>query len=160
MEASGKITLTLESVQDGERQVEIYRGEWFRKAKAVYIRYAEGGADSAAAGTSRQQPSEGEVRTLIRYSPGELSLTRNGAVRMEQLFVAGQRRKGSYRSAMTAFGLETDTTKLSIQGDEGVIDGQGLPAALPFTLEWAYGLLVEEQLSGRFHIRLHIQEEL
>lgn len=145
MEASGKIVLTLESVQDGERVNETYRGEWFRKAKSVYIRYAE---------------AEGEVRTLIRYSNGELALTRNGAVKMEQLFVAGQRRQGSYRSAMTSFGLETDTTDLSLTGGGSENDEHGLPSSLPFSLEWAYGLLVEERLSGRFQIRLHIQEEL
>lgn len=144
MEASGKAVLTLESVQDGERVKEIYRGEWFRKAKSLYIRYTE---------------ADGEVRTLIRYSRGELSLTRSGAVKMEQTFAEGQRRRGSYRSAMTAFELETDTAKLSIQGGGADRDDQGLPVLLPFTLEWKYRLLVEERLSGRFHIRLHIQEE-
>lgn len=146
MEASGKnIVLTLESVQDGERMTETYRGQWFRKARSVYIRYTE---------------ADGEVRTLIRYSRGELALTRSGAVKMEQLFVAGQRRMGSYRSAETAFRLETDTSELSIGGGGAESDENGLPSVLPFSLEWAYGLLVEERLSGRFHIRLHIQEEL
>ncbi|MHA6482065.1 YwiB family protein [Paenibacillus sp. strain BS8-2] len=146
MEASGKnVVVTLESVQDGEKIIETYSGQWFRKARSVYVRYAE---------------AEGEVRTLIKYSRGELALTRNGAVKMEQLFVAGQRRNGSYRSAMTSFQLETETTVLTIEGGGAESDENGLPSELPFTLEWSYGLLVEERLSGRFHIRLHIQEEL
>lgn len=34
-----------------------------------------------------------------------------------------------------------------------------LPDQLPFTLEWEYELYVGDQMSGRFHIWLHIQEE-
>lgn len=144
MNNSGKAIILVESKQDGERVTHRYKGEWFRKERSIFIRYAE---------------SE-ETRALIRYSPGELSVKRSGAVQSEQLFVSGQRRIGSYRSAVTVFQLETDTKSLHLhaaaRGDE---NDQALPSKPPFTLEWRYDLYVSEQMSGRFHIRLHIQED-
>lgn len=142
MEDSGKVTITLESAQDGSSFAQSYVGEWFRKERSVFIRYAE-------------NTDGGVVRTLVRYRPEELSVVRRGAVESEQLFTAGQRRIGRYRSAAIVFELETDTSKLALEGG----GSDGLPDKLPFTIEWAYEMRVNEELSGRFHNRLHIQEE-
>ncbi|RJX37416.1 DUF1934 domain-containing protein [Paenibacillus pinisoli] len=144
MRDSGKAIIILESKADGEKATHRYKGEWFRKEKSLFIRYAE---DEA-------------TRALIRYTPGELLLKRSGAVQSDQLFVSGQSRIGQYRSAVTVFELETRTKSLALQAkareDQA---GAVLPTAPPFTLEWRYDLYVSEQLSGRFHIRLHIQED-
>ncbi|MDQ0063860.1 DUF1934 domain-containing protein [Paenibacillus harenae] len=148
-----KVRITLTSAQDGSSFDHSYSGEWFRKERSIYIRYTEA-ADSDDKGA-------GEVRTLIRYRPEELSILRRGAVESEQLFTAGQRRIGRYRSAAIAFELETDTSKLGLIGAGGSasVDEHGLPSQLPFTLEWAYEMRVNEQSSGRFDIRLYIQED-
>lgn len=144
MRDSGKAIIILESKADGEKTTHRYKGEWFRKEKSLFIRYAE---DEA-------------TRALIRYTPGELLLKRSGAVQSDQLFVSGQSRIGQYRSAVTVFELETRTKSLALQA-RAKQDGPGavLPTAPPFILEWRYELYVSEQLSGRFHIRLHIQED-
>ncbi|REK71712.1 DUF1934 domain-containing protein [Paenibacillus paeoniae] len=144
MRDSGKAIILLESKADGEKGTHRYKGEWFRKEKSLFIRYAE---DEA-------------TRALIRYSPGELSLKRSGAVQSDQLFVSGQSRIGRYQSAVTIFELETRTKSLTLHA-KATQDQPGalLPTAPPFTLEWRYDLYVSEQLSGRFHIRLHIQED-
>ncbi|MBH5319848.1 DUF1934 domain-containing protein [Paenibacillus sp. GSMTC-2017] len=144
MKDSGKAIIILESKVDGEKGTHRYKGEWFRKQKSIFIRYAE---DEA-------------TRSLIRYSPNELSIKRSGAVQSEQLFVAGQSRSGTYRSAAAAFNLETHT-KLLVMHAKASVDHNNplLPSSPPFTLEWRYELFVSEQMSGRFHIRLHIQED-
>lgn len=144
MKDSGKAIIILESKADGEKGTHRYKGEWFRKERSLFIRYAE----------------DEQTRALIRYSPGELSLKRSGAIQSDQLFIPGESRVGRYRSAVTVFELETRTKSLALQvkakqDQEGAL----LPSAPPFTLEWRYELYVSEQMSGRFHIRLHIQED-
>ncbi|MGO4111489.1 DUF1934 domain-containing protein [Paenibacillus sp. YAF4_2] len=140
------VKITLTSTQDGESVVQTYKGEWFRKERSVYIRYEE--------------PVEGSadpIRTLVRFRTDELSITRRGVVESEQLFVPGEvRRSGYYRSPYTSFQMETATAFVAVKGD----DGLELPSAvLPYTIEWQYELWMNEHLSGRFHNRLHIQEE-
>ncbi|SFF34686.1 Uncharacterized beta-barrel protein YwiB, DUF1934 family [Paenibacillus catalpae] len=140
------VKITLTSTQDGESVIHTYTGEWFRKERSVYIRYEE--------------PVEGDaapIRTLVRFRKDELSITRRGALESEQLFVPGElRRSGYYRSPYTSFQMETGTAFVVVKGD----DGAELPSAEPpCTIEWQYELWMNEHLSGRFHNRLHIQEE-
>ncbi|OMF29102.1 hypothetical protein BK133_18360 [Paenibacillus sp. FSL H8-0548] len=155
MNDSRKVRMTLESMQDGSSHIHTYEGEWFRKEKSIFIRYSEPAVEG--------DPKAGEVRTLLKYRQGELSIMRRGAIESEQLFVQGQKRIGRYQSSMTSFVLETETQLLSLQvpSDSGEkAEADLLPAQLPFTLEWEYELHVNDQMSGRFHIRLHIQGEL
>lgn len=144
MNDSGKAIIIVESKVDGEKGTHRYKGDWFRKERSLFIRYAE---------------SE-ETRALIRYVPGELSIKRSGAVQSQQIFAPGQSRRGDYRSAVTVFELETRTKSLVLHAKaSNDKSGATLPSSPPFMLEWRYELYVSEQLSGRFHIRLHIQED-
>lgn len=155
MAESRKVRITLESLQGGSSHIHTYKGEWFRKERSIFIRYSEPAAED--------DPKAGEVRTLVKYRQGELSIVRRGIIESEQLFVPGLRRTGHYRSPMTSFSLETHTMQLSLQAPEGDStreDSGSLPSQLPFTLEWEYEMYVDDHMSGRFHIRLDIQEEL
>ncbi|MCM3631585.1 DUF1934 domain-containing protein [Paenibacillus glycanilyticus] len=140
------VKITLTSTQDGESVVHAYTGEWFRKERSVYIRYEE--------------PVEGDappIRTLVRFREDELSITRRGVVESEQLFVPGElRRSGYYRSPYTSFQMETATAFITLKGEGGHKPTSAEP---PCTIEWQYELWMNEHLSGRFHNRLHIQEE-
>lgn len=152
MGESKKVRIILESVQDGSPHIHSYKGEWFRKERSIFIRYSEPAAEG--------DPKSGEVRTLVRYRPDELSIVRRGVIESEQLFAPGRRRRGHYRSQAASFPLETETLQLSLQAADSRADSDPLPSKLPFTLEWLYELYVDDQMSGRFHIRLHIQEEI
>ncbi len=147
---NGRVNIKLTSVQDGQTQTHKYSGEWFRKERSVYIRYSE----SVDTGPE----TKGEVRTLIRYRPDELSITRRGAVQSDQTFIQGVRQSGQYQSAFTSFRLETATSLLKLTSSAKQ-DQTLLPVELPFSLEWKYKLYAEDQLSGQFHIKLHIQED-
>jgi uncharacterized beta-barrel protein YwiB (DUF1934 family) len=154
MADSRKVRITLESVQDGSSHTHAYKGDWFRKEKSIFIRYIEPAVEG--------DTEAGEIRTLIRFRPEEMSMVRRGAIESEQLFVPGHRRSGHYQSQMTSLSLEAETLRLLLHapGDDGVNKEMGtLPEQLPFTIEWEYELYVDDQMSGRFHIRLHIQEE-
>ncbi|MHA7967550.1 YwiB family protein [Paenibacillus sp. CAU 1782] len=142
MNERAKVQLVLESRVDGQKEVHRYKGEWFRKEKSIYIRYAEGEGNQA----------------LLRYTPGELSLKRSGGITSEQLFVPGQSRIGSYSTPQAVFRLETETSSLVVKRDAA--ETIELPESLPFQLEWRYELKVGGQIAGNFHICLHIQEEL
>ena len=139
---NGKLSvrITVYSVQDGqEAPAASYRGEYYPKGRSVYIRYEE------------KDELHGPVRTTIRWNGDEISLIRRGGVESEQTFAAGAAREGRYRSPHLAFRLSTETEEMTAAGgqDEG----------LPLTLAWTYRLRVEDQLSGRFQLRLHIQED-
>lgn len=146
------IIVELESRQDGELASHTYKGEWFRKERSIYIRYIE------------EENGAEEIRTLIRFRPEELSITRRGVVHSEQIFAPGQVRAGSYRTPYMSMQLETHTSGLSMVEPHGskpaVQNGDGLPDKLPFSLEWSYELYTNEQQSGEFHIKLHIREDV
>ncbi|SEO84613.1 DUF1934 domain-containing protein [Paenibacillus sp. OV219] len=156
-----KVTITLTSDVDGEREHNTFSGEWFRKGSTVFIRYEETveGASGASA----------EVRTMIRYRGGELSLSRHGAVESQQVFVAGVRRTGHYTSAHANFHMETETKLLWMQfGDfSGEQEQQTAAEAadqivptLPMLLEWHYTLVINDEPTGEFRIRLRAEEEV
>ncbi|AZN39107.1 DUF1934 domain-containing protein [Paenibacillus albus] len=163
MKDRAKVTITLESDVDGERENNTFSGEWFRKGSTVFIRYEE--MVEGASGVSA------EVRTMIRCRGGELSLTRHGAVESQQIFVAGVRRTGHYTSAHANFHMETETKLLWMQfGDFAGQQEQGslstpeasdeLVPALPMLLEWHYTLLINDEPTGEFRIRLRAEEEV
>lgn len=134
------VSVTLESLQDGQRHITQAAGEATARGTQLYIRYEE----------SEQGP-RGEslsVRTTLKISDSELKLIRHGAVQSEQSFAAGHRLPGFYRSPYAKFNLSTDTRKLEVRRD-----GRTL------RVMWEYDLYVYEELSGQFAISLHIQEE-
>jgi uncharacterized beta-barrel protein YwiB (DUF1934 family) len=134
-----QVGIKLESRQDGEETVTEYTGTMFRKPNAVYLRYEE--TDEDGSGSS----------VTVRFGGGELKITRRGEVDSEQSFSLGMRKSGSYQSQIMRLSLETETDHLQItEGESG---------GLPVTLEWRYELWINEEWTGRFDLRLHIQED-
>lgn len=134
------VSITLVSVQAGQRNVVNVSGKVIAKGPHLYIRYEE-----------LEQGPRGEdisIRTTIKITSNQLKLIRHGGVESEQSFQLGQRLPGFYRSSYTQFNLSTETRKLDV-----VRDGRSL------TVSWDYDLYVYEELSGQFAISLHIQEE-
>lgn len=149
MNDRARVRVTLESEIDGEKQVQRYTGEWFRKERTVYVKYEE--ADD----------HYGEVRTLMRLRDGELNVTRRGGVESEQTFRAGTRRIGRYASPHARFAMETETTRLQVQSGGRTWTGSEhelLQPTLPMAVEWHYSLHVGEQLAGDFRIRMRAEE--
>jgi uncharacterized beta-barrel protein YwiB (DUF1934 family) len=139
---SGKYgaSVTLESLQDGQKNVMKAAGEVIARGAQLFIRYEEA-----------EQGPRGEavsVRTTIKISGSELKLIRHGSIESEQSFALGRRLPGFYRSPYTQFNLSTKTRKLDITRE-----GRSL------NVSWEYDLYVYEELSGQFAISLYIQEE-
>lgn len=134
------VSVSLESLQDGQKNVMNAAGEVIARGPLLYIRYEE-----AEPGPRGEAVS---VRTTIKISGSELKLIRHGSIESEQSFALGRRLPGFYRSPYAQFNLSTDTRKLDI-----VREGRSLK------LSWEYDMYVYEELSGQFAIRLYIQEE-
>ncbi|KHL93706.1 hypothetical protein QW71_22205 [Paenibacillus sp. IHB B 3415] len=134
------VSVTLESVQGGERNVVQSAGEAIMKGQFLYIRYEE----------TQPGPQGGEVsvRNTLKISDSGIKLIRHGGVQSEQSFEPGQRLPGFYRSPYTQFNLITDTRKLDIKR-----------AGRKLAVTWEYDLYVYDELSGQFAISLNIQEE-
>ncbi len=134
------VSVILESVQDGERNVVHAAGEVIARGNQLYLRYEEtqpGPKDEAVS-----------VRNTVKITDSGLKLIRHGGVQSEQSFEPGQRLPGFYRSPYTQFNLSTDTRKLDVKR-----------AGRSLEVSWEYDLYVYGELSGQFAISLHIQEE-
>jgi uncharacterized beta-barrel protein YwiB (DUF1934 family) len=134
------VSVTLVSLQEGQRNVLNVSGEVISRGSQLYIRYEEPGRGP--------QGEDAQIRTMIKIADNELKLIRHGGVESEQTFKSGLRLPGFYRSPYTQFNLSTETRKLDIRRD-----GRSLEVV------WDYDLYVYEELSGQFAISLHIQEE-
>ena len=149
MKDKARVRITLESEQGGEKQVQQYDGEWFRKERTVYVRYVE------------NDENYGEVRTLVRFREGELHVKRHGGVESELTYRAGNRINGKFILPQAQFAMETETSLLWVQSGDMTKEGHGpavLLPTLPWLIEWHYSLWVEEQPAGDFKIRLRAEE--
>ncbi|MBW4838520.1 MAG: DUF1934 domain-containing protein [Paenibacillaceae bacterium] len=133
------VSLVLTSRQEAEETVQHLRGNAVRRGESVYIRYEE----------PDPGPDGAKTRTMIKITGDELKIIRHGGVEAEQTFRSGRRLPGFYRSPFTRFNLSTDTVKLESRWEGRV--GQ---------VVWEYDLYVFEELSGRFELSLHIQEDV
>ncbi|PLT43737.1 DUF1934 domain-containing protein [Paenibacillus sp. FSL W8-1187] len=133
------VDIAVSSMQDGKREPAArHRGELIPKGRSLYLRYEE------------RDELHGVVRTTLRWNGEELTLTRRGGLESDQTFAAGQSRGGRYASPHLSFPLVTETEELAASSP-----GEGL---LPLTLSWTYRLRIEDESSGRFQLRLTIQE--
>ncbi|WP_235680389.1 DUF1934 domain-containing protein [Paenibacillus albicereus] len=133
------VDIAVSSTQDGKREPAArHHGELISKGRSLYLRYEE------------RDELHGVVRTTLRWNGEELTLTRRGGLESDQTFAAGQSRGGRYASPHLSFPLVTETEELAASSP-----GEGL---LPLTLSWTYRLRIEDQSSGRFQLRLTIQE--
>lgn len=134
------VVVTLSSLHEGERTVLQVPGQAITRGSQLYIRYEEPG----------QGPEQGapSIRTTVKIAAEEIKIIRHGGVESEQSFRSGKRLPGFYRSPFTQFNLSTDTRELDItRSGRSVI------------VSWTYDLYVYDELSGRFALSLHIQEE-
>jgi len=134
------VSVVLVSLHEGEQSVLKVSGEVIAKGPQLYIRYVEPGQGP--------QGEDASIRTTLKLAGNELKIIRHGGVESEQTFQAGRRLPGFYRSPYTQFNLSTDTRELDI-----LRDGRSIKVSLD------YDLYVYEELSGKFAISLHIQEE-
>jgi uncharacterized beta-barrel protein YwiB (DUF1934 family) len=134
MSLTTKVNVRIESKIDEESAIEQnVEGELYPKGSHYYLRYKE--PDPELAGTT----------TLIKLESDLVRIIRQGSLRSEQTFKAGQRLRGYYDAPHGKLELETDTEWLKAD----LMQGLG-------TVEWGYELYVMEQRAGAYRLRLTI----
>ncbi|MEK3719529.1 DUF1934 domain-containing protein [Paenibacillus sp. FSL H8-0034] len=132
MSQSIQVNIQIESrIDDDPVTRHNVEGDLYPKGNHYYLRYKE--ADPEMAGTS----------TLIKLETGLVRIIRQGNVRSEQTFVAGQRLKGYYDAPHGKLELEADTQQLNVQ----LVHGLG-------TVDWSYELFVMGERAGAYRLRL------
>lgn len=136
MTAGQRVRIRIESRSGGESVVQTAEGNLYLKGNHTYIRYEE-------------PPEElGRTVTLLKLSPGELRIIRQGDVQAEQTFVPGEKRIGFYQTAQGRMELDIQTHEFRSESGQG-----------SRTLTWSYDLYAAGDHAGRYRIKLSIQEE-
>jgi uncharacterized beta-barrel protein YwiB (DUF1934 family) len=134
MGESVKVKIQIASYIDNDPGIQqVAEGDLYHKGSHCYLRYKE--TDPEMAGTS----------TLIKLESGLVRIIRQGSVRSEQTFKAGQRLKGYYDTPQGKLELETDTEQLTMQ----LLGGLG-------TVEWSYALFVMGEKAGIYRLKLTV----
>ncbi|NHN31980.1 DUF1934 domain-containing protein [Paenibacillus agricola] len=134
MGESVKVKIQIESYIDEDPGIkQDMEGDLYLKGNHYYLRYKE--ADPEMAGTT----------TLIKLEDGLVRIIRQGSVRSEQTFKAGQRLKGYYDAPQGKLELETDTEQLTLELEQGL-----------GTVEWSYSLFVMGEKAGDYRLRLTV----
>lgn len=131
------VRIRLTTKNDGRRTAEELAGQAYVKGGHTYIRYQE------------TAPELEGVTTIVKIGAKEITLLRQGNVRMQQRFSAGPPASGYYETAYGMFRLETETKQIHIQ----MLDGLG-------TAEWSYRLAIGGADAGHFEVRLEVQEAM
>jgi uncharacterized beta-barrel protein YwiB (DUF1934 family) len=137
-ELKRNVYIRMKTEQDDQTFDTEAAGVVWLKGRQIIIRYEE------------TNPDLHGVTTMVRCSGEEISLIRQGKIRMNQRFVLGQRTSGTYEIAQGQLSMVTVTEQL-----DTLFNPQGLGRAV-----WAYRLWLGGSEVGYFRITLDVQEGL
>jgi uncharacterized beta-barrel protein YwiB (DUF1934 family) len=135
MPAKQPVHIQIESKFEKHSLVQSVEGELIVKGSAAYVRYAE------------PDPSMGKTNTTVKFNPGEIKVIRHGDVESEQLFSLEGKNAGFYKTAQGAMNLAVDTRSISVDLDNGLGEAS-----------WSYDLYISGEFTGRYELKLTIQE--
>ena len=93
-----------------------------------------------------EEPGMGRTITLLKVSPDEIRIVRQGDVESEQTFAVGETRPGYYRTPQGTLHLTTRTEGVQVELDEGL--GR---------ICWTYEMQVSGESAGIYQLDIHIQ---
>ncbi len=112
-------------------------GLYYVKGQSIYLKF--------------QEPNEhGEINTIIKIQGDDVLIMRSGVVSMRQTHRKGEWTKGTYRSELGDFSLDTKTDNVLFNWSDKTKKGQ---------LFVTYTLLLNETEAGRYTITIHFKEE-
>lgn len=130
------VTIHIESEIDGTPVKQRVTAIMVEKGNAVYYRYKE------------SDEQLGNTTTLLKVQPGRIKMNRHGDVEAEQIFEVARELPGFFHFPQGRLKLKTETDSLHQSLQQGI-----------GTLSWSYRCWSDEQLLGKFKLRLTIQEE-
>ncbi|GAK12090.1 DUF1934 domain-containing protein [Geomicrobium sp. JCM 19039] len=114
-------------------------GEVVQKTESTYVTFTE------------ELEDIGDVKTIIKIQSGGLTVLRNGAVSMRQVYTKGEETEGSYETPYAKFQTLAKTEDVKVQWYEN--------SDLLGKLTFVYDLELQGQLAGHYEVEIKIKEE-
>ncbi len=125
MDNKQRVSIKLESVSEEETTLQLAKGELYERPGGWFLRYEE------------PDPDQGVVTSTIKFTYNQIKLMRRGAVESDMSFEVGVTHQGFYTTPMIQMTLETTTTEILVELQEG--KGR---------LRWSYYLLTQNDSSS------------
>lgn len=129
-------------ITDGENSQVIdllTEGRLFRKANGLYLQFKE------------ENEENGAVNQIIKIDDaGTVTVIRQGAVAMKQLFLQGEKSEGVYRSPFGTMLMNTNTNDVRISIDENKTIG---------TVQLSYQLHMQSEYAGNYDVTINFRRK-
>lgn len=111
------------------------KGKLFRKNDSLYLQFKE-----------EDNQEVGEVNQVIKIDENKaVTVLRQGAVSMKQLFLTGEKTEGVYRSQFGTMLMDTNTNDIKIHIDEQQIKG---------SVQLFYQLHMQYEFAGNYEVTI------
>lgn len=127
------IQLQITSVNGDETIRQTVAGIRYIRGANQYFRYEE------------NEPGMGRTSTLLKVSPEEIRVIRQGDVESEQTFAVGETRPGFYRTPQGTLHLTTRAESVSVELDNGI-----------GSIRWSYEMHLAGEYAGTFRLDIEI----
>lgn len=119
--------LQFENGQDGEKIESIQRGEYYSRGNSHYVLYEE-----------IVEGLESPVKNMIKFSPGEMHLSKKGAINVNMDFVENQKNLTDYRTPFGNIVIGLEASRVSFEEEE-----KRMTLQVDYTLDVNYEYLAD-----------------
>ncbi len=99
--------LQFDSGEDGEKIESIQRGEYYIRNNAHYVMYEE-----------IIEGLEAPVKNMIKFRPGEMHLSKKGAINVHMDFVENQKNLTDYRTPFGSIVIGLEASRVAMEEEE------------------------------------------
>ena len=127
------VQLQITSMNGDETIRQTVNGQRYTRGANQYFRYEE------------NEPGMGATSTLLKVSPEEIRVIRQGDIESEQTFAVGETRPGFYRTPQGTLHLTTRAESVSVQLDNGI-----------GSISWSYEMHLAGEYAGTFRLEIEV----
>src|SRR5690606_2509947 len=96
----------------------------------------------------KESSGSGEMKTIVKIEPNQVTIQRNGALNMRQQLVAGRKTEGIYLTPYGRMALETKTKTIQFAWDKGKRIGK---------LQVVYDLWMQRNYTGCYNVTIQME---
>ena len=127
-------------ISDGNRKETVHfttDGRLFKKNNSVYLQFKE------------ENKENGEVNQIVKVDDHRsVTVLRQGAVSMKQLFIVDEKTEGVYRSPFGTMLMDTNTNNIHIKINEQEARGE---------VQLNYQLHMQHEFAGNYHVTINFR---
>lgn len=98
--------------------------------------------------TFKESSGSGEMKTIVKIEPNQVTIQRKGALNMRQQLVAGRKTEGIYLTPYGRMALETKTKTIQFAWDKGKRIGK---------LQVVYDLWMQRNYTGCYNVTIQME---